>query len=75
LNYECTDFFQNVRILSQNSVMDMVQDNSTIRVYINGTEIEVTPTGVQYPQKIKDDSFVYKYEHHYFENNTIFILI
>lgn len=57
---------QSVRILSQNSVMDMVQENSAIKVYINGTEIEVTPTGVQYPSKIKDDLFVYRYIRHYY---------
>lgn len=44
----------------------MVQENSTVKVYINGTEIEVTPTGVQYPSKTKDDSFVYRYIYHYF---------
>lgn len=46
--------------------MDMVQENSAVKVYINGTEIEVTSTGVQYPSKIKDDSFVYRYIYHYF---------
>ncbi|KAL5242146.1 hypothetical protein ACI65C_009556 [Semiaphis heraclei] len=49
-----------VRILTQNSVMDMVQENSDIKVYINGTEIEVTATGVQYPPKNKDDIFIYR---------------
>jgi len=49
-----------VRILTQNSVMDMVQENSDIKVYINGTEIEVTAAGVQYPPKNKDDIFVYR---------------
>jgi len=52
---------QNVRILSQNTVMDMIQENSAIKVYINATEIEVTPAGIQYPLKTKDDSFIYRY--------------
>jgi len=41
--------------------MDMVQENSDIKVYINGTEIEVTATGIQYPPKNKDDIFIYRY--------------
>lgn len=57
---------QSVRVLSQNSVMDMVQENSIIKVYINGTEIEVWNTnGIQYPPpKFKDDSFIYRYIYH-----------
>lgn len=56
--------FQSVRILSQNSVMDMIQENSTIKLYINGTEIEVgDSTGIQYPPpKVKNDSFIYRYD-------------
>lgn len=42
--------------------MDIIQENTNIKIYVNGTEIEVTKTGVQYPsQKIKDDSFIYRY--------------
>lgn len=41
--------------------MDMIQENTNIKVYINGTEIEVTQSGVQYPPKNKDDSFIYRY--------------
>lgn len=37
----------------------MIQENSNIKILINGTEIEVTPAGVQYP-KTKDDSFIYR---------------
>jgi len=40
--------------------MDMVQENSDIKVYINGTENEVTENGVQYPPKNKDDIFIYR---------------
>lgn len=42
--------------------MDIIQENTNIKIYINETEIEVTKSGVQYPsQKIKDDSFIYRY--------------
>lgn len=42
--------------------MDIIQENANIKIYINETEIEVTKSGVQYPsQKIKDDSFIYRY--------------
>lgn len=51
---------QNVRILSQNTVMDMIQENSTIKIYANGTEIEITQAGVQFPPKNKDDSYIYR---------------
>lgn len=50
-----------MRVLSQNSVMDMIHENASIKIYINGTEIEVTPTGVQYPTKNKEDLFIYRY--------------
>lgn len=49
-----------VRILTQNSIMDMVQENSDIKIYINGTKIEVTATGVQHPPKNKNDIFIYR---------------
>lgn len=45
---------------SQNSIIDMIQDNSNIKIYVNGTEIEVSPTGVEYPLKNKDDLFLFR---------------
>lgn len=48
--------------------MDMIQENASIKIYINGTEIEVTPTGVQYPTKNKEDSFIYRYIVHIFKS-------
>ncbi|XP_050428218.1 uncharacterized protein LOC126838118 [Adelges cooleyi] len=49
-----------VRLISQNTVIDMIHDSSKVRVYINGTEIEVTETSLQYPPKPKDETFIYK---------------
>lgn len=51
----------------------MIQENASIKIYINGTEIEVTPTGVQYPPKNKEDSFIYRYVAHTFKTKQILI--